>query len=144
MEKQQPLEEILRQAYLLSDIQVQEAIRERSRHPERQIGEIIVERGWLKQSTVDFFAEQWKLLVSQGKDVPKHPLGYYLQQADLLDEAQIATILAEQDRGRMWFRLGVAAVTHGWLNIGTIDFFIEHLYPEHSQKSPFVKPNSFS
>lgn len=144
MYKQQPLEEVLQQAYLLSDFQVREALRERSRYPERKIGDIIVERGWLKQNTVDFFTKQWQSLVSQKKNLPERPLGYYLQQADLLDEAQIAAILAEQDRGRMWFRLGAAAVLKGWLNQGTIDFFVKHLYPERAQESPFVKPKSSS
>lgn len=142
MEKQQPLGEVLRQAYLVSDCQVKEALTEQSRQPEQRIGEIIAKRGWLKQSTVDFFAEQWKPLVSQKTKLSKKPLGYYLQKADLLDEAQIAAILAEQEQGKMWVRLGAAAVLKGWLNQGTIDFFVEHLYPDRAEESPFVKPKS--
>jgi hypothetical protein len=136
----QPLGETLRQAHLVSAHQVEEALKEQSQQKGRKIGEILAERGWLKQETADFFAEKWATLVAQKEKQAKKPLGYYLKEAALLDDHQIDKMIAEQEQGRLWVRLGSLAVLKGWLNLRTVNFFLEHLYPEHAQDSAFIKP----
>ncbi|ACK72334.1 hypothetical protein PCC7424_3960 [Gloeothece citriformis PCC 7424] len=133
-----PLGEILRQANLVSPTQLEEALLEQSRTKGR-IGEILVKRGCIKQETADFFAQDWIHLVTQKE---KQPLGHYLKQAGLLDDEQINTIIGEQNEGKLWIRLGALAALKGWVKQSTIDFFVEHLYPEQASESPFTKPKS--
>ncbi|MGH2414666.1 MAG: hypothetical protein ACRDEA_13470 [Microcystaceae cyanobacterium] len=141
--EKQPLGEILQQANLVSATQIEEALIEQAQLQERRIGEILAERGWLKQETADFFAEKWMHLVLQHKaKQAKQPLGYYLQEAALLDENQISAIISEQGQGRLWIRLGTLAVLKGWLKQSTVDFFVENLFPEHAEDSPFLKANA--
>ncbi len=136
----QKLGEVLQQANLVSSHQIEAALVEQSQEQGRKIGEILAERGWIKQETADFFAQKWMTLITENSQEPKQPLGYYLKEAALLDEAQIRMIVAEQGKGKLWVRLGALAVLKGWLNQSTIDFFLESLYPEHAEDSPFVKP----
>jgi hypothetical protein len=140
-----PLGEILLQANLVSASQIEEALREQSLTQEGKIGEILARKGWIKQETADFFAHYWHSLVYQEKKYrqkPQKPLGYYLRQAGLLDEQQIRIILGEQEQGRLWVRLGASAAMKGWIKQSTVDFFVEHLFPEYATDSPFVKPKT--
>ncbi len=91
-----------------------------------KIGEILAIRGWIAPQTTDFFASKWFSLVNKGKD---RPIGYYLQEAGLLDETQIKAILYEQKRYLTSPKFGEIAVAKGWLNANTIDFFLENLLP---------------
>lgn len=133
--------EILREAYLITPVQLEEALREHSRDRNRTLGEILAEKGWIKRKTADFFAWQWREILQNPEIASRKPLGFYLKEAGLLDEAQIQEILLEQNERTLWVRLGTMAVLKGWLAQSTIDFFLEHLYPEHAGDSPFVKPS---
>jgi hypothetical protein len=136
------LGEVLQQAHLVSETQVKEALRVQSQDRKtqgRKLGEILAERGWLKQQTADFFAQEWSNLLKQRGKKNLKPLGYYLKAAALLNDEQINMILAEQGQGRLWIRLGAAAVLKGWLKQSTVDFFVEHLFPEYAVDSPFLK-----
>ena len=140
MKTEQTLGQLLQEAFLVSETQVNEALKQQSSTPNSRLGEILAEKGWLKQSTADFFAEQWSNLMREKGELPDQPLGYYLKKAGLLDDAQIESLLAEQEEGRLWVRLGAYAVLKGWINQGTVDFFVENLYPERATESPFIKP----
>lgn len=146
MKKKQRLGELLREAHLISTFQIEEALKEQSKQPELRIGEILAKRGWLKPETADFFAEKWPIIVSQIDESSQQPLGYYLQEAALLDQSQMEELLAEQEekeeQGQLWVRLGALAVFKGWLNQSTVDFLVENLYPKYAKDSPFIKPNS--
>lgn len=139
--RRKPLGEILRQAHLISSTQLEEALLEQSKTHKR-IGEILVKRGWIKQETADFFAQHWTSIVTQEEKQPKQPLGHYLKQAGLLDEEQINSIIGEQGQGRLWVRIGASAALKGWVKQSTVDFFVEHLYPEYASDSPFTEPES--
>jgi hypothetical protein len=78
-------------------------------------------RGWIKAQTADFFAEQWPLLIKQKRE---HPIGYYLQEAALLNEAQIKAILYEQQKRKNQYKFGQIAVQKKWLKQNTIDFLL--------------------
>ena len=119
-----PLGEVLQQADLVSAAQIEVALRDQTQYQDMRIGEILAVRGWIRQETADFFAQQWLTLLEQKR---KQPLGYYLKEAALLNEHQISTILAEQKQGHIWMRFGELAVSKGWLKQHTIDFFLEYL-----------------
>lgn len=134
-----PLGAILQQAKLVTPYQVEEALSEQKKHPQRRLGEILAEKGWIKQQTADFFAEQWSGVIKQAKQGSPQSLGYYLREAGLIDDHQLHAILAEQGKGRLWMRLGALAVLKGWLNQTTVDFLLEHLHPDKAEDSPFIK-----
>lgn len=130
----QRLGTVLQQADLVSAVQLELALKNQTQYSWLRIGEIIALRGWLKQETIDFFAEQWTILHDQKRE---QPLGYYLKEAALLDEEQISKILTEQ--GKLRLRFGEIAVLKGWLKQTTLDFFLKHLFDEHQSDSPLMK-----
>ena len=131
--------EILQAADLISANQIAIALEEQSKNPGKKIGEILASKGWIRQETVDFFAQEWKEIVAS-KSKRRQELGYYLRRAALLNEEQIAMLVDEQRKGSLWIRLGALATIKGLVNQSTIDFFLQHLYPEQARQSAFVKP----
>ncbi len=118
----QLLGEVLQQAGLVTNEQIEMALWEQSQSNYRRIGEILALRGWIPLKTADFFAEQWSQLLKQK---PKQLLGQYLKQAGLLDEEQVRDIIKEQEKTSL--RFGEIAVLKGWLKESTINFFLENL-----------------
>ncbi|MEM8675832.1 MAG: pentapeptide repeat-containing protein [Cyanobacteria bacterium P01_G01_bin.67] len=127
----QPLGQILIEAGLISINQIEIALREQEER-ELRIGEILVAHGWIKQETVDFFAEQWRSLITESK---KQPLVYYFQQASLLDTEQIKAILRLQKLKHQKVRFHHLAVEQGYLKQKTVDFFLAYLFKIHDPKS---------
>lgn len=123
-----PLGKVLQLADLISTSQIESALEEQTKANNLRLGEILALRGWLKQETADFFAQQWPNLPNQ---TSQKPLGYYLQQAGLLDEVQINTILSEQAQTGM--RFGELVIMKGWLKQQTINFFLEYIAAMHQQ-----------
>ncbi|MBX2865245.1 MAG: hypothetical protein KTR27_16970 [Leptolyngbyaceae cyanobacterium MAG.088] len=130
----QRIGEILCCAGLISQAQVELTLRDQQEHLEILFGEILALRGWLRQETADFFAEQWQELL---RETPKDRIGSYLQQAGLLGEEQVATILAEQKR--TGYKFGALAVLNGWIKQQTLDFFLVSLYPRQQTGAPFIR-----
>lgn len=128
-----PLGKTLQEAGLISQAQIELALQDQSFHQYSKIGEILVLRGWIEKNTADFFADCWHDLV---REKTRHPLGHYLQQANLLQEEQINTILKEQNQ--LWIRFGSIAVLKGWLRQNTLDFFLQSLFPTKLTSSPFI------
>ena len=125
-----PIGEILQSANLISASQVDVALRDQQRYQDLnlgnlKIGEILALRGWLKKETADFFAQRWTTIL---KKKNKKPLGYYLQEAALLNEKQIQYLLQEQQKLSIKLRLGELAYIEGWLNLKTVNYFVDHLY----------------
>jgi hypothetical protein len=127
----QLLGEILREADLVTEAQIQVALQDQKYSP-LPLGEILVVRGWLEQETVDFFAESWPRMVQTRA---RRPLGYYLQQAYLLREDQVNLILEEQRK--LGIRFGSVAVLKGWIKQKTLDYFLDNLIPEAKTSSAF-------
>jgi N-acetylglucosaminyldiphosphoundecaprenol N-acetyl-beta-D-mannosaminyltransferase len=117
-----PVGELLQQAGLLSELQIQQVLEEQASGKNLRFGEILASRGWLRQETIDFFVEGLPLI---SISTQRQPLGYYLKQARLLDDAQINTILAEQQQLNLPF--GEIAVNKGWLKPETIDSVLNYL-----------------
>jgi hypothetical protein len=114
-----PLGEILAMASLISPYQIQVALMDQQQYGNMKIGEILVLRGWLKQSTIDFFADQFPILL---KNNVNKKIGEYLKLAGLLEDIQIKDVLLIQKR--IGFKFGSITVLRGWLKQETIDFFI--------------------
>ena len=117
-----PIGKVLEQAGLISNFQIGTALEIQSINNQVKFGTILVSQGILKQKTVDFFAEQLPKLLQRSTT---QPLGYYLQEADLIDAQQIGILLAEQKQTGML--LGELAVEKGWLKIKTLNFFLQYL-----------------
>ena len=117
-----PLGKVLEQAGLISDFQIRTALEIQSKDHKVKFGKILVKQGILKQKTVDFFAEQWPKLLQQNQT---KPLGYYLQEAALIDPQQIKTLREQQKQTGML--CGELAVEKGWLRVKTLNFFQQHL-----------------
>lgn len=129
-----PIGEFLQEANLISSVQINIALIDKKNNPEIPIGKILVAHGWLKQQTADFFAESWVNTVRQNY---RRPLGYYLEQASLLDQAQIKAILLEQNQ--TWVKFGSVAVLKGWLDPETLNFFLKYLFPESLSEKDFLR-----
>ena len=135
--KQQKIGTILHQADLISAFQIELALQAKQQYSHLRLGEIIAMQGWLKSETADFFAEEWSNLL---KKRYREPLGYYLQQAALLEQEHVEAILEEQRQTGV--RFGTVAVLQGFIKSTTLDFFLMHLFPKQSGDSPFVNMRS--
>ena len=131
--KTKPLGKILQEADLISSFQLESALLNQALHPNLRIGEILAQEGLIKPKTADFFVQDWSRVVTESE---KNALGYYLQQAAILDSEQIEAILAEQRSTGI--RFGTVAVLQGFLKSTTLDFFLANLFPEEMHKSPFI------
>ena len=109
---------VLQQAGLVSEAQINAALEEQ-RETQLRIGEILAGHGWIKQESAEFFALDWPQVKHQPQEI-----GIYLQQAALLDQDQVKSILAQQRRDGLQF--GTLAVMSGWVNRQTVDFFLKH------------------
>lgn len=122
--KGKPLGQVLYEAGLVSAQQIEIALREQAKAPEFKIGKIFASRGWIKQQTADFFAEQWDELL---REKTKQPLVYYLQQAALLDRTQINSLLKQRHNSPEKLRFHHLAVRQGLIKQQTVDFFLRNL-----------------
>ena len=66
----------------------------------------------------------------------RYPLGQYLLAAGLLSSRNIDMILRTQQRTGDKF--GAIAVLFGLIKPGTLDYFIQTLFPEHEVQDPSV------
>ena len=129
-----PIGEVLRNAGLVSTYQLEVALRDQTYYQDMRIGEILALRGWVEQSTVDFFVNEWLNLLHRKRSQPlNQPLGFYLKKASLLTEREIQMILAEQNQTCL--RFGATAVIKGFVKQGTIDYFLNNLFPDQAMSS---------
>ncbi|NJL45483.1 MAG: hypothetical protein HC922_06570 [Leptolyngbyaceae cyanobacterium SM2_3_12] len=124
----------MKQAGLLSTAQLQVVLQDQKWQPDLRIGDILELRGWVKRDAIEFFAEQWPQVANGHRD---QPIGYYLQQAGLLNSQQVQALLQEQSQAGL--RLGALAVLRGWLSQATLDWFLRSLAPEESGASAYIK-----
>lgn len=119
-----PLGLVLQEANLLAVPQIQLALRDQISYPYLRLGEILAMRGWIKQETADFFAQDWLRLTQQKH---RQRLGYYLRKSALINQTQIEAILEEQKYTGL--RFGSVAVVQGLLKTQTLEFFLMNLFP---------------
>ena len=117
-----PLGLILQNAGLISNEQLQNALKIQSQYTQMKLGEILVLQEEIKAKTIDFFVNEWHEFVAQGR---QFPIGYYLKNAALLNDKQIEIILQEQKHKQQKF--GVLAAQKGWIKQSTINFLVDSL-----------------
>ena len=124
------LGEALVDAQLINQDQLTVALKQQHQFPELRLGEIMTQWGWLSDKTVTFFAQRWPFIVEAEKN---RPIGYFFQQAGLLNEQQIQKIL--QEHKRLGLKFGEAGVLQGCIKRATLDFFLRFLLPKHIDDS---------
>lgn len=117
--------EILQDAGLISLTQIEIALADQKDCFALRFGEILVGKGWIKQTTLDFFMERFSSLCRECCSY-YHPIEYYLKKADLLNEQEIDSITKEQKRTRLDFCK--IALDKGYLKETTVKFFLENFY----------------
>lgn len=122
LKNQVPLGILLKDAGLISNEQLQNALEIQSKFNQMKLGEILVLQEGLRAKTIDFFVNQWQEIITQGQ---KFPIGYYLENAALLNDTQIETILQEQKNKTKKF--GVLAAEKGWIKQSTVNFLLDSL-----------------
>lgn len=128
-----PIGELLQNAGLITSSQIEVALHDQKCYQEMRLGEILALRGWIEQSTVDFFVKEWLCLL---KTKDNQPLGFYLRKASLLTDKQIKMILTEQHQTCL--RFGAIAVLKGFLKQNTLDFFLTNLFPDQAVASSYI------
>jgi hypothetical protein len=124
---------ILQEADLITASEIESALKTQIYSPHLKIGEILVQQDLIEPETANFFVRDWsRIIIQPEKDV----LGYYLEQAAILDREQIEIILSEQRSTGI--RFGTVAVFQGFLKSTTLDFFLANLFPEQLHVSPFI------
>ncbi|MEL6495190.1 MAG: hypothetical protein AAFQ41_08695, partial [Cyanobacteria bacterium J06623_7] len=85
----------LQAAGLVSAWQIESALQAKSENPNLKIGEILAQKEIIKPATADFFVTDWTKAVVTNE---KQALGYYLQQAAILDREQIEVIFMSDNQ----------------------------------------------
>ncbi|BAW97008.1 hypothetical protein NIES970_19520 [[Synechococcus] sp. NIES-970] len=116
------LGELLENAGLISEAQLQTALFDQQIYSDLKFGEILALRGWVSQHTADFFVKynRQELIILENKR-----LGDYLIDADLLTPEQLVMILDEQKVNHMMF--GSLAVLKGYIKQQTLNFFLKNI-----------------
>ena len=126
-----PLGQILMEAGLVDISQIEQALREQQQNG-LEISKILVLHGWLELEAIDFFQWRWSKLIAEED---KKPLAYYLQEAKLLDQNQVDTILKLKKANAKKVRFHRLAVEQGYLKQATVDFFLTHIFKISNSKS---------
>jgi len=131
-----PIGEILQNAGLVNTSQIEVALHDQTYYGDMLIGEILALRGWIDQSTVDFFVTEWLNILNRKIS---QPLGFYLKKASLLTDKEIQMILTEQNQTCL--RFGATAVLKGFVKQDTIDYFLNNLFPDQAMASSYITRN---
>ena len=133
-----PLGKILKEAGLINEGQLQVGLMEQNIYPHLKIGEIFVLHSWIKQETADFFAEEFRQIIK--KETFKRQIGNFFNQAGLLSEKDIQSILREQKKTGIKF--GSTAVLKGLIKKQTLDFYLKYFAVERSYQTDFQYKDS--
>lgn len=117
----QPLGAWLVEAGLLTPYQVKVALVEQQYRPSCRFGEVLLERNWIKATTLEFFLHLERAFTPQ---FHRLKLGQRLQAAGLVSEADIQTAIARQQQQRQ-LRLGQILCLQGLIQPKTADFFAQ-------------------
>lgn len=130
--KRKLIGEILLEAGLITQSQLEVALADQSHFFKLKLGEILVLRGWLKSQTADFLVE-----VENKKEAKiykkEYPIGYYLKKAGLLNSEQIDAILQEQKQ--LGIRFCETAVLKGFLKEQTAEYLLDFLSVKDNKMS---------
>lgn len=116
------LGQMLQQAGLISEDQIDRALNIQKQQPQQRFGEILVRQGWLKRETIEFFAQQLREIALADE---KFPLGHYFRTAALIDDDQLSELL-QQHPPTDW-HLTQMAIEKGWLKQDTVSLIVSYL-----------------
>ncbi|WP_186375774.1 pentapeptide repeat-containing protein [Hyella patelloides] len=122
------LGEILVEAGLISIIQIETALGEQLKN-DLKIGEILISHGWIKQSTIDFFLEEWPKIIKSDK---KKSLIFYLLKSGLIN-TKIVKDLAFKHKQKKSYKnkkdsFYELIIKEGYIEKITIDYFQINLF----------------
>jgi len=121
-----PLGILLQKAGLISAREIEVALEDQKHHSNLKFGQILATRGWVKQKTADFFADEWDSMILEVKrGEAKYRLGESLEKAGLLNALQIQEILELQKMTNKCF--GQIAVEQGYIKENTLTLFMKNL-----------------
>jgi hypothetical protein len=126
--------EILLEADLISQPQLEMALADQNNFFLLKLGEILALRGWVKRETVDFLVEK---VLNEREDNccdSEQKIGEFLQQAGLLTHEQISVILQEQKK--LGTKFGYLAMLKGFLTEKTLTFFLEKVLEKNKIEIP--------
>lgn len=115
-----PLGEILQKAGLLSPQIIRQSLQLQADNCQHLFGEILVQQGYIRKETVDFFVDDLPQLVRIKNSLR---LGDYFEHAGLLNSEQIAQTLDYQSQTKRKF--GEIVTQKGWVNRQTLDWFVD-------------------
>ncbi len=137
--KHQLIGEILLEAGLISNSQLEVALADQASAVKLKIGEILILRGWIKSQTTNFLIELQNDEITKIYK-KKYPIGFYLHKAGLLTDKEIHLILEKQLNSKD--RFCEIAIQEGFLKEKTANFFLEkivsNLFSEHNKDNAFI------
>jgi hypothetical protein len=122
-----PLGLILQKASLVSSTEIGIALEDQMQSQgSLRIGEILAQKGWIKQKTADFFALKWDDMIEKVQTgEAKYKLGESLREAGLISDEQLLELLELQKQENLIF--GELIIQKGFLKRNTVNLFIESL-----------------
>ena len=130
---EKPLGELLSEAGLINQGQLQVVLTEKDIYPDLRIGEILALHSWIEQKTADFFAEDVPKLAQQ-EDLNLR-IGGFFNKAGLLSSEDIYDILGEQEKSGIKF--GSTAVLKGLIKQETLDFYLKYFTIDQNKGTHF-------
>lgn len=117
---EKPLEDRLADAGLLSRAQIMVLHQDQQQQPDLTVDEILRLRGWVNDTTLNFFMHLEQALLDEFKQLS---IGQRLKYAGLVTDAQLETAIAYQQQTKI--RMGHAIFLSGVLGQTTVDYFLQ-------------------
>jgi len=124
------------EAGLLTSEQLEVALAEQEATASIRLDEVIKNRGWVKERTIQFMLDKVVKNPANGQKLGTSLLGTYLVEADLITQAQVDQALQEQTSTKK--RLGEILVNHGWVTPQTIEYLMKYISMSETSTEPEV------
>ena len=121
-----PIGSHLLDAGLLTSEQLEAALAEQEIQASIRLGEVLKNRGWVKERTIQFMLDNVINNSSDRQELETHALlGAYLVEAGLVTQEQVDQALQEQKTSDL--RLGEILVNHGWVTPRNIEYMMKYV-----------------
>lgn len=114
----------LLEAGILTSEQLEVALAEHQLHASTRFGEIVKNRGWVKERTIQFLLNRANQSLKESQNLSvSAQIGTHLVEAGLVTQAQVEQALLEQQTSNK--RLGEILVNHGWVTSQTVEYMMK-------------------
>ena len=113
--------ELLLKAGIVTSKEINIASMVQDVYPKEKFGKILIDRGLVKPQTIDFFLQRFPLI---HRELHHPPIGHYLQEAGVMDEARVARVLKLQKQSPLPVKFGHMAASEGFVNQLTVDIIL--------------------